>query len=816
MKRSRLLMFVLLLVTVAVIGSVVSAETPEAKQDFPDFYTEAMVRWETQSETGLKVPEAMSATPCVDGDAGGYPCNNVDLLQFMPLGEIGSTGGTNDIWGWTDPNTGVEYALVGLTNGTAFVDLSDPENAFLVGVLPTHTTNSSWRDIKVYADHAFIGAEASGHGMQIFDLTQLAGVANPPVTFSNTAHYAGFGNSHNIVINEDSGYAYAVGANTCLGGLDMIDISDPVNPVDAGCFSSDGYTHDAQCVNYTGPDADYTDQEICFNYNEDTLTIVDVTDKNNPAMIARQGYSGSGYTHQGWVTEDQAYLLLDDELDETGNGHNTFTYIWNIMDLDNPMMIDIYDSGQPNSDHNLYIKDDFAFQSNYSGGLHILDVSDIGNRAVTQVAFFDTYPPHNNAGAGSPGTWSNYPYFDSGIVIVTEIEAGLFILQPNFFTATNSTLFACDGSSTMTDINISEFSTFSGDVTLSTTGLPAGATSAFAPNPVTVPGTSAMTVMVNGVAAGTHPFTVDGNDGVNSDSIPLTLEVAVGNPAAANLLSPPNGASGQSSSQLFDWDDVAGTVTYNIEVATDAAFTDIVASASGLTDSEYAVGGLAGLTTFYWRVEVINGCGGTMSETWNFTTGPFYCSTPGLSIPDNDPNGATDDLVVDNGDTITDLDISLDVSHSWVGDIMFTIEHVDTGTTATLFDRPGVPGSTFGCADNNVMGTADDEGNIADIENHCPGSDPWLNDSFVPTTPLSVFDGESLDGTWRLFVSDQAGGDTGTVNEWCLLPEVDPTAVEMSDIGSQGNSNLLVIALIGLVTTLTAGSLLYTNRRNEA
>ena len=136
----------------------------------------------------------------------------------MPLADIGGGNG-NDIWGWTDSQTNKEYAIMGRTTGTAFVDISDPENPVYLGNLPTHTANSSWRDIKVYNNHAFIVSEASGHGMQIFDLSQLGTVGSPPVTFSNTAHYSDFGNAHNIVINEDSGFAYAVGTSTCSGGL---------------------------------------------------------------------------------------------------------------------------------------------------------------------------------------------------------------------------------------------------------------------------------------------------------------------------------------------------------------------------------------------------------------------------------------------------------------------------------------------------------------------------------------------------------------------------------------------------------------------
>ncbi len=90
-----------------------------------------------------------SNVPCVDGKAGEYECQNVDLLSFVPLGELGSTGNGNDIWGWTDPETGREYAISGCTDGTSFVDVSEPTDPKVLAFLPTHTVSSSWRDMKV-------------------------------------------------------------------------------------------------------------------------------------------------------------------------------------------------------------------------------------------------------------------------------------------------------------------------------------------------------------------------------------------------------------------------------------------------------------------------------------------------------------------------------------------------------------------------------------------------------------------------------------------------------------------------------------------
>ena len=124
-----------------------------------------------------------SQTPCTNGFAGSYPCNDYDLMSRISLSQMSASSG-NDSWGWTDSQTSKEYAIIGLNNGTAFIDVSNPTNPVYLGKLPTATGNSLWRDVKVYSDHAFIVSEASGHGMQVFDLTRLRNVSNPPVTFS--------------------------------------------------------------------------------------------------------------------------------------------------------------------------------------------------------------------------------------------------------------------------------------------------------------------------------------------------------------------------------------------------------------------------------------------------------------------------------------------------------------------------------------------------------------------------------------------------------------------------------------------------------
>ncbi|WP_420551762.1 choice-of-anchor B family protein [Tenacibaculum aiptasiae] len=374
-------------------------------------------------------PTATNKVECTAGKAGIYPCSGYDLLLTLPLDTFGATEG-NDSWGWTDTTTNKEYAIICLNNGTAFVDISDTDNPIYLGKLPTATVNSSWRDVKVYKDHAFIVSEASNHGMQVFDLTRLRNVTNAPATFTADTHFTGFGSAHNMVINEDSGYAYPVGTSktgTYKGGPLFINIKDPKNPTSEGGWGMDNYSHDAQVVNYNGPDTDYTGKEILIGSNENEVVIVDISDKANPKNISKISYPNVGYTHQGWFTENQKHFILGDELDEQNFGNKTRTIIFDFTDLDNPKLDFIYTGSTNAIDHNGYVKNNTFYLANYTAGVRFIDISNINGKTITETAYFDTYP--DNDGASFNGVWNVYPYFKSGKILVSDINRGLFIIK---------------------------------------------------------------------------------------------------------------------------------------------------------------------------------------------------------------------------------------------------------------------------------------------------------------------------------------------------------------------------------------------------
>lgn len=374
----------------------------------------------------------------------GVMSENVQLSHKLNLKDSGiKSKRGNDIWGWTDPTTGKEYAIMGLDNKTSFVDVTNPNNPIHLADVKTHTTSSIWRDMKVYKDYAYIVSEARRHGMQIIDMKRLRGLTGKKVAILQPDyHYDKFGNAHNIFINEDSGYAYAVGTSTCDGGLHIIDIKKPLEPSFVNCVGrgvyelprnqnnkdGDSYTHDVQCVNYHGPDKRFVGKEICISSNEDTVNIVDVTDKAKPYQISVATYEGVRYTHQGWLTEDHKYFLLGDELDEKKFRVNTKTFIFDMRNLEDPKHLSTFTHKTRAIDHNLYVKGNYVYQANYTAGLRILDISQIAQGKMTEVGFLDIMPKNDKA--EFEGVWSIFPYYKSDTVAVAGIDGYLYVSRP--------------------------------------------------------------------------------------------------------------------------------------------------------------------------------------------------------------------------------------------------------------------------------------------------------------------------------------------------------------------------------------------------
>lgn len=591
---------------------------------------------------------ALYDIPCIDGFADIFPCHDADLLAFLPHTLIGGDT-NNDMWGWTDPVTGKEYAMVGARDGVAFVDISTPTAPRFLGKLPTHATRSSWRDLKVYQDHVFVVADRNNrHGLQVFDLAQLRTLTTTATTtttllFTETAHYDGFSDAHNLAINEASGFAYAVGGETCDGGLHMVDIRTVTAPQNAGCYNGDGYIHDTQCVIYRGPDVAYQGRELCFNASIAQFSIVDVTDKTTPTRIATVAVDGNVYMHQGWLNPDQAYFLLDDEMDEWFGQHNTRSYIFDVRDIDAPQFVNTYTAAQPSVDHNLYISGTYAYEANYTAGLRMLDLKDMAQGHLTEAAFFDTYPESNDAVMA--GAWTAYPFYKSGVVAISTIDRGLFLVKPTVapdvvIANRQERITLCTASATAPQTTLSlqlqSRNGYTQAVSLRATQTPNVLTPNFSPAQLVLQtssqATSTLLISSAPQATGHYTFSIEAVSPENRilDTTVVSVTLATTAATAPQIEAPRSSTLPALAPVAFRWTTVNNASSYVLEIADEPTFASTVytraVTAANLrlpppTTAPSAMTPLAYGQHYYWRVQADNGCGdSTSSETGQFQT----------------------------------------------------------------------------------------------------------------------------------------------------------------------------------------------------
>jgi len=357
----------------------------------------------------------------------------IEMTSWLPLNNFqGNPSTGSDCWGYTS-SSGREYALFTHEAGTAVVEITDPANATIVAEISG--PNSLWRDIKIFGNRAYAVSEG-GDGVQVINLANIdLGLAPLEGTITSGGTTA----THNIAINEDSGYLYRLGGSS--NGLRIYDLNaSATNPPNVANWS-DRYVHDAQIITYPDGSGQWAGREIAFccagnngGWNETGLTILDVTNKSNIVELAHFQHTNNNYSHQGWLSDDLQYFYLNDELDEQNTGSLTTTRIINVSNLNSPYQAGTCTSGSSSIDHNLYIRGDVMYQANYRSGVRVFDITDRVN--PVQTAWFDTYP--SDDGASFNGLWSVYPFFPSGTVIGSDLERGLFVwrLEPPPMTVT--------------------------------------------------------------------------------------------------------------------------------------------------------------------------------------------------------------------------------------------------------------------------------------------------------------------------------------------------------------------------------------------
>ncbi len=335
---------------------------------------------------------------------------NINLLANFTF--PASRGDMNDIWGYVD-TLGNEYAIIGMQDGVAIVDVSIPTAP--VEVFYTSGANSIWRDIKVWNKHAYITNESSG-GLMIIDMTNLPGT----LTTANVSNYGGntypFTKAHDIFIDEN-GVGYIMGSNNGVGGAIILDLAtNPNSPTELGRYN-DFYLHDGMARGDTLWGA---------AINDGFFAVIDVSNKATPVTMATHA-SPSSFTHNVWISDDGKTLFTTDEKS------NAFIGAYDVSNLSNITELDKIQSnpGQLVIPHNAFFINNFVATSYYRDGVVLFDVSQPSN--MVEVGHYDTSPQFS--GDGYNGCWGVYPWLPSGNIIASDIENGLFVLGPTYVTA---------------------------------------------------------------------------------------------------------------------------------------------------------------------------------------------------------------------------------------------------------------------------------------------------------------------------------------------------------------------------------------------
>ena len=399
-------------------------------------------RAKEQLESYKVTQKSQPPTECVNGQAQNFSCDSVDLMAHVSLNDFSSAPSeANDIWGFVDLNTGREYAIIGLRNGTAVMDVSDTDNVFEVGTVAG--TSTTWRDIKVlqrwdgtqerWFAYAYVTADSATDKLVVIDLSGLPNMISESgrVTDETSAHNVTISNVNyatGVAIDGRSPQIFTAGSDLTNGAFRRYDLGDPVQPVLAGTSTS-GYMHDAASflvddsrapVNCNGAST----CEVLVDFNETTVELWELTG-GGANLLSTASYPQVGYVHSGWWSEDLQYLFVQDELDEQNSGLNTTLRVFSLADLGALPLVGVWTGPTQAIDHNGYVRGNRYYMSNYTRGLTILDIT--APQAPVAAGYFDTFPSMNSAVFN--GAWGVYPFLPSGKLLVSDIDSGLYVFQ---------------------------------------------------------------------------------------------------------------------------------------------------------------------------------------------------------------------------------------------------------------------------------------------------------------------------------------------------------------------------------------------------
>lgn len=397
---------------------------------------------------------AISAAVCINGFADGLPCSNVNVLSHIALNEFSSQPNrANDIWGFYDLNTEREYALIGLENGVAIVDVSNPLSPVEIDTVPG--ASSTWRDIKVYQffdetsqrfqAFAYVTTDNSNIGLQLIDLSGLPHAVSGSVTVSPelSAHNVYITNldyTTNSVVDGVPPVLYTAGSNLSNGRIRAYALDVPTVLTLTADASFGGSSHDLSSVTIRDArinqcPAATTYCVVLIDANEDNLQIWDATNPANPVRLGLTSYANLGFAHSAWFTRDGNFAFVQDELDELNFGSNTRLRIFDMSNLAQPVLAGTWTGTEAAIDHNGFVRGNRYYMANYTRGLTILDISNPVQ--PVESGFLDTFAANNFANFA--GAWGVYPYLPSGNLLLSDVNSGLFVLQDRTLDAAQGT-----------------------------------------------------------------------------------------------------------------------------------------------------------------------------------------------------------------------------------------------------------------------------------------------------------------------------------------------------------------------------------------
>jgi choice-of-anchor B domain-containing protein len=387
-----------------------------------------------------------AVTQCTQGAAGRFPCRNLDFQSQVPLTQFSSAPiSAANVWGFVDLNDDREYAVLGLRNGTAIVEVTDPVNPREVVTIPGNP--SPWREVKVYQAfdaganrwraYAYVTTEAANSGLQTIDLSGLPQTAalaatNLDTSSQHTLYVSNIDYATNAALPGLQPVLFVAGSNSSGGSWRAYSLANPAAPQLVSSAPSTRYMHDSTSLVVTGARAaqcapQHDPCEVLVDFNVDQVEIWDVTNKVQPVLLGTGTNPNNRYIHSGWPTADGLHVIFHDELEEVQLGLATQIYTLSLANLRAPTVQVSHVGTTTTTDHNGYLRGGYYYVSHYRRGVVVYDATNPNQ--LVEVAHFDNYVTPSTNIAGTDGTWGVYPFLPSGNLLVSDIENGLFVLR---------------------------------------------------------------------------------------------------------------------------------------------------------------------------------------------------------------------------------------------------------------------------------------------------------------------------------------------------------------------------------------------------